>query len=207
MVLCVNRVVGTRVVVMAMAVGAAACPGPPRPGPGPAPEPGPELAFCPNGSTNCTNPNGTGIYPAERGHAGVGRFHMMVTQFINNPAHTGSVATVSFTARYPNPIDFPNAPVWFVLPADGGLVGSAEYRGQTGLGVVGMHETGTAVQWTLFDTQRSTEIQVGGDDLAGLTLHFQITLAVGSDSVALTFRPVRGSGGGGSHKRTPTTHG
>jgi hypothetical protein len=122
---------------------------------------------CPDGTTNCCQTNGTGIYTAEGGKAGIGDAQLMITHFIN----TGSAVT--FQGRYFNK----GTHNWEMLPdLKPGTVDSADYviPGTTPLkqlAVTSVQESSTVPTWTLSASPASKPVSVTGAKLAGLTLH------------------------------------
>lgn len=136
---------------------------------------------CPD-PRNCTVSNGTGVYFAEGGAAGMGSQNMMITHFIN----TGS--SVQFQGRY---FDI-NTNHWRTLPTPGQV--SAEYPPAAPtpgarFDVVSVSETGTVPTWALRDPNASRPVvmKVSGDQLRDLTLIVDFTAPPFSSEFALTF--------------------
>ncbi|MCU1280077.1 MAG: hypothetical protein JWM53_3623 [bacterium] len=110
---------------------------------------------CPDPSTDCTQSNGTGVYTAEDGYAGIDTGKMMITRFINH----GSYVTLG--ARYFDAA----ANLWL---AAGGSVSSADYLGKKGLQVIAVRESSTTPIWTLLDSATNTTTNVIGAQLLDL---------------------------------------
>lgn len=91
---------------------------------------------CPD--KNCTHNNGTGIYFAEDGFAGLGDAQLLITHFQN----TGTAVT--FQARYFDD----RAKIWRAL-AEPGTVDGAEYPGLREPAVIAVGETDTVPRWVL----------------------------------------------------------
>lgn len=161
--------------LLAMVVGCPACrwlfgSGPSSPtGP---PRPPPALVICPDGTTNCTSPNGTGVYTAEHGAAGIGPYQLLITHFINQPSSPPNTSRVAFDGRF---FDFQGTQTWGRLPGLGAVV-RADYQGALGLPVTAVSETSTTLQWTLFDSAHATSIPVSGAQLADLTVYVEFTI-------------------------------
>lgn len=178
--------------VGALAIGAG-CPAPRAgtgTGPTPAtdpPRPPPALMICPDGTTNCTNPNGTGVYTAERGAAGIGPYQLMITHFTNVPGGTPTSSRVTFDGRY---FDFQGTHAWGRLPSPGTVL-RADYQGAINLPVLAVTETATALQWTLLDPQKAQPILVPDSGLASLTVYvtFINTAITDTRTYALHFQP------------------
>jgi len=177
--------------VGALAIGAG-CPGGHGGGSGQTQQelrPPPALTICPDGTTNCTNPNGTGIYTAEWGAAGIGPNRVMITHFVNVPG-TPTTSRVAFEGRYFDP----QTSAWGQLPP--GLVVRADYQGRHELPVLAVNETSTALQWTLLDPQTSQPILVLDPGLASLVVYVQFTLRATTNNTtqvyALRFQPAAG---------------
>ena len=81
--------------VIAVFVGCGGARHPAAPGSG-STEPAQSLVICPDGSTDCTQSNGAGVYTAEDGQVGMGQFQLMITHFINSNSGPG----VTFQGRY-----------------------------------------------------------------------------------------------------------
>ena len=178
-----RRYVGVLVVVMS-----AACPGGgsrpaahrvERAGAGRSPGPcagggaceGPDPAFirCPD-EGGCTASNGTGVYHAEAGFAGIGASRLMITHFLRTGGRVG------FAARYVDPA----TNRWFSL-ANPGAVYRADYRGRTDLRVVSLSETATVPTWIFEDPAAadpaSRTLTVTGDELLGVKLYLRFTIS------------------------------
>lgn len=122
-------------------------------------------AICTDDTTGCKDPNGTGVYTAEGGSAGIGDLRLMITHFVND-------GRVTFHGRYFDA----GQKQWAQLPAPG-LAYGAVYRGKS-LSVVGVSETSTAVQWQLFDRETRTVVLAPepGTPPTGLTVYVQVGL-------------------------------
>lgn len=129
---------------------------------------------CPDGSTDCCQTNGTGVYTAESGYAGIGPHSLMITHFINSQKQNNNQPEVRFAGRYYDNI----ISQWLFLPdAELGRVDSADYQQMSNLEVVGVHETDTVPTWTLLDSQTQQAFAVSGSDLVNLTLHISFDTA------------------------------
>jgi hypothetical protein len=122
------------------------------------------LRRCPDPQTDCTMSNGTGVYTAEDGYAGIDSYQLMITHFINHGSY------VTFQGRYFDA----SLTEWFALPNPGSIY-YANYNGKKNLLVTGVSESYTIPTWTLFDNSTSTTITVTGAQLLDLQLY--ITLA------------------------------
>lgn len=114
--------------------------------------------------SDCTPPNGPGIYTAEEGHAEIGTDRLLITHFIN------TTTQVEFDGRYFDA----NMSRWRKLPHPG-RIESAEYsaadgRLQRDLLVTAIHENATVPTWTLQFPAGVTQT-VTGPQLASLKLH------------------------------------
>jgi hypothetical protein len=140
--------------------------------PGGASRCGVEELLCPDGTTNCCSTNGTGIYTAEGGFAGIDLEQVppvgqppfvarkvMITHFVNAEGHVG------FQAGAFDPDDR-----WMIV-GDGQVV-TADYGPQRGLGVAAVHEAATLPTWTLVGP--AGPISVTGDALHDLRLHLAV---------------------------------
>jgi hypothetical protein len=147
------------------------------------------LVICPDGTTNCTSPNGTGIYTAEWGEAGIGPNRVMITHFVNVPG-TPTTSRVAFEGRYFDP----QTQLWGLLPP--GLVVRADYQGKHEIPVLAVTEAATAMQWTLLDQTTSQPMLVPESELASLVVYVQFSLrATTNDNTqiyALRFQPATG---------------
>lgn len=122
--------------------------------------------ICTDDTTNCKDPNGTGVYTAESGSARIGDVNLMITHFINNGAG------VSFAGRY-----FDSAQKqWSALPTPG-VVYAAAFQGKA-RSVTAVSETSTTVQWKLSDPVTHVMVMApdAGQPLTDLTLYVQIAL-------------------------------
>lgn len=152
--------------------------------------PPPALTICPDGTTDCTSPNGTGIYTAEWGSAGIGPNRVMITHFINLPGSPPTSSRVAFEGRYFDA----QGQTWARLPSPG-LVVRADYQGKHEVTVLTVSETSTALQWTLLDPQTSQPKTVPDAELADLVVYVQFTLAKQTNDTqiyALRFQPAAG---------------
>jgi hypothetical protein len=146
---------------------------------------------CPDGSTDCTQTNGTAVYTAEGGYAGIntGEAQLMITHFINHAAAAGTPPSVTFEGRYYDP----KSPLWLSEPLpQPGIVTSASYSGGQGLLVASVTESDTIPTWTLLDpsTQPPTPIAVTGPALQQLELHIRFAdrpSSPGTVDIALAF--------------------
>ena len=152
----------------------------------------PALTICPDGTTDCTNPNGTGIYTAEWGAAGIGPNQLMITHFINVPGGTPTSSRVAFDGRFFEP----QGKTWgrLLIP---GIVVRADHEGKTDISVLGVNETSTGLEWTLLDQATSQPKTVSGAGLASLVVYvqFSITRVPTNDNgqlYALRFQPAVG---------------
>jgi hypothetical protein len=126
-------------------------------------------SICPDGTTNCCQTNGTGVYSAERGHVGIGANRLMITHFINNGSE------VTFQGRYRNP----RSNHWEMLRSPG-LVYRADYHSGTyqkeNLDVVSVRESSTVPTWTLVDpVTQAPPFIVTDSELRGLKLYIRFT--------------------------------
>jgi len=134
---------------------------------------------CPDPS-GCTNTNGTGVYTAEGGAAGIGPSQLMITHFTN----TGS--SVTFQGRYFLQGQTPIPEQWRLL-TEPGVVYAADYQGMTSLAVASVSEAATVPTWTLRKPDQST-ITVTDDQLRQLQLYVRFTtLALGTEQYAIDF--------------------
>jgi hypothetical protein len=123
---------------------------------------------CPYPPT-CTVPNGTGVYTAEDGVAGIGPSDLMITHFIN-PQGTQGHTRVEFQGRYRADPSSQGASHWRLLEQNG-VVLSADYAGKTGWIPVAVTDDGTTTPtWTLADPVTGAAQPVVGPQLVGLTL-------------------------------------
>jgi hypothetical protein len=139
-------------------------PSPPVPSP-PVPSPpvpsgseSSDLTGCPD-PKNCTDPNGTGIYTAEDGKAGIGPSGLLITHFKNNGSG------VTFQGRYREGV------LWRSLSSPGKVTG-AHYQGQN-LQVLSLSESSTRSTWMLFTPGSSATIPVVDTQLIDLTLDIE----------------------------------
>jgi hypothetical protein len=139
------------------------------------------MIICPDGTTNCTQSNGAGVYTAEDGHVGIGPAQLMITHFING-SNNGS--NVTFQGR------FFDGQIWRQLPAPGTVYESYYTPGHGTFGiawsVVSVRESATEPTWTLFDRESGQMREVTGVELADLTLFIQFTVPAGGGGNAIT---------------------
>lgn len=146
-------------------------------------EQGAEVTRCPD-PPNCTAGNGTGIYAAEGGFAGIAALvstggdnramrAIMITHFIvQRPANPNGVA-VTFTYGYFEP----KTNAWIALSPPGlGRVESADYRLQKSLQVIGALEINTTPVWVLRNPSGNTTVSVTDTQLVDLVLHVSFTV-------------------------------
>lgn len=123
---------------------------------------------CPD-PTNCTLSNGTGVYTAEDGWAGIGSSELMITHFIN------SGSSVSFQGRYlVKPANQTDPNHWRLLDQPGQVFG-AVYQSNASWRVVSVSEQSTVPTWTLQDPTSQSTTAVTGDQLKQLTLFIRFT--------------------------------
>jgi hypothetical protein len=120
---------------------------------------------CPDGTTNCCPTNGTGVYTAESGYAGIGDERLMITHFINNTTCTDTPQgeCVTFNGQCigaQGPSSCLSAP---------GRVTSATYMKQA-YRVHSVGETDTEPVWRLTNTATGEPRSVKGADIENLTL-------------------------------------
>lgn len=139
---------------------------------------------CPDPTTDCGGPNGTGIYTAEGGYAGIDEIKLMITHFMNN---SDGGPNVTFQGRY----FAASNKRWQLLT---GSVAAADYAGpsgpQTRLPVLSVAESSTIPTWTLLDraVQPPATIAVSDADLTRLALHIQFTIPpAAAQEIVLTF--------------------
>jgi hypothetical protein len=113
---------------------------------------------CPDPTVGCTMTNGTGVYYAEDGFAGIDTLQLMITRFVNKGT------SVSVQGRYFNAAKN----MW--LP-NTGVIRSAGFRGVWSYRVQSVSERGTYPVWTLIDATTNSAITVGGAELASLQLN------------------------------------
>lgn len=130
--------------------------------------PGGDLS-CPD-PTNCTLSNGTGVYTAEDGWAGIGPSELMITHFINN----GS--SVSFQGRYRIEASSQTDHDQWRLLSEPGQVFAAMYLGRSWQ-VTSVTESSTDPTWVLQDTAGQSRTEVIGEQLHQLTLSIRFTTA------------------------------
>jgi hypothetical protein len=120
------------------------------------------LVRCPD-PANCTISNGTGVYFAEHGAAGIGPTQLMITHFINRGSSVG------LHGRY-----FDTGTSRWRLMTDGGLVYGADFRDQRGLTVVSVTEDATVPTWTVAAANQPP-FPVTGPALRDLTLYLMFS--------------------------------
>lgn len=126
-----------------------------------------ETCTCPDHTTDCCPPNGTGVYTAEEGKAGIGRYKLMITHFISH----GS--SVTFEGRYFDP----ESQGWRKLASPTpGRVDSAEYQGKH-LRVTAVQEASTAPTWTLLDPATQKSFPVTDTQLLHLKLYISFDVS------------------------------
>jgi len=117
------------------------------------------VPHCRDPSTDCTHTNGTGVYVAEGGVAGIDTFRLLITHFINE----GS--SVSFDGHYYDAASQQWAPVV-------GHVVSAEYQSSPlTYQVLAVSETDTVPVWKLQSPRRRAPMYVTDQQLLDLKLH------------------------------------
>jgi hypothetical protein len=131
-------------------------------------------AICTDDTTGCKDPNGTGVYTAEGGSAGIGDQKLMITHFVNDSGR------VTFHGRYFDA----GQKQWAPLPTPG-LAYGAVYQGKP-LSVVAVSETSTAMQWQLFDPEAQVVVLAPepGKPPTGLTVYLQVALPHAASSTA-----------------------
>lgn len=125
------------------------------------PEPRYSFARCPD---DCTHSNGTGVYMAEEGYAGMGDSQLMITHFVNNPG-----GQVTFEGHYFDAST--GSRVWARYQ---GYIYSADYQQQTDLLVTSVSESSTIPTWTLLAPTTGATITVAEHQLVELKLHIDI---------------------------------
>jgi ADYC domain-containing protein len=131
----------------------------------------------------CTGPNGTGIYAAEGGFAGITALvtvmtsagiptrvprAIMITHFINNSSSPDDAnAKVTFAYGYFDPL----SRHWTSISNNGGQVEFADYQLQKHLDVTWVREADTASTWMLRDSATNATTIVTDTQLLGLALH------------------------------------
>jgi hypothetical protein len=134
---------------------------------------------CPD-PASCTQSNGTGVYTAENGSAGIGPSALMITHFIN----TG--ASVRFEGRYRVAVPG-QQPSWRLLAQPGAVV-SADHDGETGLSVVEVTEGATTPTWTLQGPAGQPQQHVSDAGLKTLQLHISFdTVGDGTREYVIDF--------------------
>lgn len=117
---------------------------------------------CPDPSS-CTLSNGTGVYYAEGGYAGLDdQIHLLITHFDNAEKY------VTFEGRYFDP----DQGTWQNLPTSG-TVETGTFNG-VDHDVSAVHEAGSSVAFTLVSRKDGTVSTVTEKDLLGLTLRLRI---------------------------------
>jgi len=147
-------------------------------------------ASCPD-PKNCTSPNGSGVYTAEGGFAGIAvserlagvvfRRDIMITHFINND----SLNRQGVTFRYGYFDRSTNK--WVALPGTG-IVKKAKYHGKA-LDVLSVTEDQTIPVWTLHDPAASVEttVPVSDQELLELQLELEFEFAAAKNIAILAF--------------------
>lgn len=175
--------------------GAAAATGPSGDGRSPGTEASGALAVtavssCPD-PKNCTSPNGTGVYTAEGGFAGITvserlggavvRRDIMITHFINNDIPNDR--HVTFRYGY---FDV-STNKWVALPGSG-IVKQARYHNKA-LNVISVTESATMPVWTLHDPAASVTsmVSVSDKELLDLKLKIEFEFAAAKKIVILEF--------------------
>jgi hypothetical protein len=178
-----NLAIGTLTqftLIVAMAGSVAGCP----PHPLPQDDVSSDLVPGCGDPANCNDPNGTGIYTAEGGSAGIGPSNMMILYFVNNGT------SVSFQGVFHQNGRGPHLGRWQQLPELGSVV-TADYEDRVvlptkviipvlriGLEVRSIREDDKKLPvWELWDTKRKVSTMVSGDALRRLSLHIQFGLA------------------------------
>lgn len=139
-------------------------------------------APCPD-PPNCTCGNGTGIYAAEGGFAGITvqmalenrvvSRPIMITHFINNGS--GLSGNVTFHYGYFDP--YTNQ--WKSPGIGTGRIDSADYGPQKDLRVISIHETSTPTMpvWELLDPASKAPVQVKDLQMTALSLYISFTVS------------------------------
>jgi hypothetical protein len=113
----------------------------------------------------CNTTNGTGVYFQEGGSAGIGKYQLLITHFVNWQAQ------VLFDGRFYDPSPLGGAaPGWQTFRDDAlplGVVIGATYKGNSYF-VTGVRTVATMPVWTLVGADT---VYVYGDDLLNLSLH------------------------------------
>jgi ADYC domain len=142
-------------------------------------------APCPDPPT-CTCTNGTGVYAAEGGFAGItvrmgrdGRtvsLPIMITHFINNGS--GLRGNVTFNYGYFDP----STNQWKSPGIGTGRVDSADYGSQTDFRVISVHEgiEPTMPLWELLDPATGTPVRVSDSQMPALGLYISFTVPGGT---------------------------
>jgi ADYC domain len=116
---------------------------------------------------DCTSSNGTGIYMAEGGHAGIGPNGLLITHFVSGALPHGTTG-VTFEGMYLDPVSHQLRD----LPVPG-VVERAVYAGQE-LAVASVAEQGTMPTWQLTPLGGTgSTVVVTGDRLLRLALHIK----------------------------------
>lgn len=130
------------------------------------------MFICPDGTTNCTQTNGAGVYTAEDGRVGIGPSRLMITHFIND-----SGSRVTFQGR------FFDGRLWRQLATPGVVYAAAYAPGRGTAGTTGniwsvrsVRESSTEPTWSLFDPESGLTSEVTGAQLADLTVFIQFSV-------------------------------
>lgn len=145
---------------------------------------------CPD-PKNCTSPNGTGVYTAEGGFAGITVSevsagvvfprNIMITHFMNNDIPNGR--RVTFRYGY-----FDASTNNWVPLSGSGIVKKAKYHGKA-LDVISVTESNTIPTWTLHDPAASIDstVAVSDQELVGLGLEIEFEFATAKKIAILEF--------------------
>ena len=126
---------------------------------------------CPDPNTNCCPTNGTGVYTAENGFAGIGTSRFMITHFNNKPACDGN-SCVTFDGQCAA-----HDGLWSCLVGQGTFVG-ASYNGAS-YNIRSVSEDGTKPIWILEGlTNKTGPMVVAGNDIQHLSLAINITILI-----------------------------
>lgn len=117
---------------------------------------------CPDPTTDCTVNNGAGVYTEEKGFAGIGPQHHMITHWMNVAG-----GGVQFGARY---YDASTA-TWQVMTSSPYY---ANYGTLTHLTVRAVKEGNTVPAWSLYNPATNTTFTVGDSQLLNLQIIIQL---------------------------------
>ena len=120
-------------------------------------------SHCPDPLSDCAQNNGTGVYTAEAGFAGIGPTQLMITRFINNHTETERPEFVTFQGRYFDA----TYQEWVAKLTEPGKIVSATYHGKP-VQVLSVREQDTSPTWTVMD--ENGPISVVGDQIVDLAL-------------------------------------